>query len=112
MGGIVAAMIGLPVAAFAFLVMRNPMRRPFSNRGKKAAASVLFCIPPRGTLLEPGLIGLLGAGAREGFGGIFKGAIFRSRVNGLMDLGGADVGSPRVLWCRVSDRGCSEGKTC
>ena len=99
MGGIVAAFIGLPIATFGFLAMRDPMWLSLLAPGEKGYYQrAFFDAYSRNAARALGmLICLFGAGiTMQGLGSTFKTQALRSISNGLWSL---MVLMFLALWC-------------
>jgi hypothetical protein len=99
MGGIVGALLGLPVAVFGFLVMRNPMLLSIFAPGEEGYyQGMVLDTSPRNSLRAFGmLICLFGAGiATAGLGATFKARALQAMSNSLWALMGLVF---LALWC-------------
>lgn len=98
-GGIVAALIGLPVAVFGFLVMRNPMRLSILSPWEQGYFQrAFFDASSRNSTRAFGMIiSLFGGGiATEGLASIFKTRYIQAAASGLWTLMGLMF---VCLWC-------------
>jgi hypothetical protein len=99
MGGIVGVLIGLPIAIFGFLVMRNPMRLSIFAPGEQGYYQrMVLDKSSRNSLRVFGmLICLFGAGiAAAGLGAALNAPALRTISNGLWSLMGVMF---LTFWC-------------
>jgi hypothetical protein len=99
MGGIVGALVGLAIAIFGFLVMRNPMRLSILAPGELGYYQrMVLDKSSRNSLRAFGmLMCLLGAGvATAGLGAAFKAHALQAMSDGLWSLLGVLF---LALWC-------------
>jgi len=99
MGGIVGAFLGLPIAIFGFLVMRNPMRLSILAPGEKGYYQrAFFDASSRNSVRGLGmLICLFGASiATDGLGATFNAHPLHAVSKALTALMGLTF---LVLWC-------------
>lgn len=99
MGGIVAAFIGLPVAVFGFLVMRNPMRLSILAAGEDGYYQRALFDPLSRNIARAfgALICLFGCGiTAAGLGSIFRSGHVQAISDGLWTLMGLMF---VALWC-------------
>lgn len=99
MGGIVAALVGFPVAVFGFLVMRNPMRLSiFAPRERGYYQRAFFDASSRNSARVFGMmICQFGGGiATEGLASISRTRYLQAAASGLWTLMGLTF---VCLWC-------------
>jgi hypothetical protein len=99
MGGIVGVFIGLPIAIFGFLVMRDPMRLSIFAPGEEGYYQrMVLDTSTRNSLRAFGvLICLFGAGiGTAGLAATFKAPVLRTMSSGLWALMGLLF---LALWC-------------
>ena len=99
MGGIAGAIVGLPIAIFGFLVMRNPMRLAIFAPGEEGYYQRAFLDAySRNSARTFGLfISLFGGGiATAGLGAAFKARALQTMSNILLSLMGLTF---LALWC-------------
>ena len=99
MAGIVGAVVGLSIAIFGFLVMRNPMRLSIFAPGEGGYYQRMVLDTSRRNSLRSlgALICLFGASiAAAGLGAAFKAPALQAMSNGLWALMGLSF---LALWC-------------